>query len=364
MLVGFVAAIVLGGGSANADFTFGTPGLLGPEINTSTVDISPCISSNGLSLYFSSMRGGGFGQFDLWVSNRQRLTDSWGSAVNLGPTVNTSAYEANPSISFDGLSLFFSDSIPGFASPRPGGYGNGDIWISKRQSVNDEWGIAKNLGPVCNTPFREEAPYISADGLSLFFTSDRDGGYGGVDIWVSTRRTKQEPWTEPFNMGPLINSQNADSYFCLSGDGLCLFLSSIRPPSRYWDIWITTRKVLSSPWAQPILLGETINTGIQDVGTAIMPDGSAFYYSSRISGFMDIFEVPIIPVVDFNRDGNIDTDDLIIMIDNWGTDDSTCDIGPMPWGDGVVDIEDLKVFMSYWEQENMPKEPEVDEYIE
>jgi N-acetylneuraminic acid mutarotase len=64
------------------------------------------------------------------------------------------------------------------------------------------------------------------------------------------------------------------------------------------------------------------------------------------------------PIVDFNGDGFIDIDDLLIMIDNWGTDDSTCDIGPMPWGDGEVDMEDLTVFMKYWEQENMPQDQE------
>jgi len=62
--------------------------------------------------------------------------------------------------------------------------------------------------------------------------------------------------------------------------------------------------------------------------------------------------------VDFNGDGNINTDDLVIMIDNWGTSESLYDIGPMPWGDGVVDIEDLKVFIKYWEQENMPENPQ------
>jgi N-acetylneuraminic acid mutarotase len=61
------------------------------------------------------------------------------------------------------------------------------------------------------------------------------------------------------------------------------------------------------------------------------------------------------PIVDFNGDGFVDTDDLLIMIDNWKTDDSTCDIGPMPWGDGVVDMKDLEVFIKYWEQENLPE---------
>lgn len=65
--------------------------------------------------------------------------------------------------------------------------------------------------------------------------------------------------------------------------------------------------------------------------------------------------MPILPVVDFNADGNIDTDDLLILIGYWGQNEPLCDIGPMPYGDGVVDIKDLEVFMSYWEKENMPE---------
>ena len=73
--------------------------------------------------------------------------------------------------------------------------------------------------------------------------------------------------------------------------------------------------------------------------------------------YSTIYKAPIIPIVDFNGDGNIDTDDLVILVNCWGTDDSLCDIGPTPLGDGIVDMEDLKVFMSYWEQENMPEVP-------
>jgi hypothetical protein len=93
----------------------------------------------------------------------------------------------------------------------------------------------------------------------------------------------------------------------------------------------------------------------------ISADGSTLYFNSDRpggSGRMDVWQAPIIPIVDFNGDEFIDIEDLLIMIENWDTDDSTCDIGPMPWGDGVVDIEDLKVFIEYWEKENMPEEPE------
>ena len=63
----------------------------------------------------------------------------------------------------------------------------------------------------------------------------------------------------------------------------------------------------------------------------------------------DIWQVSIKPIVDFNTDGIVDLVDLVMLIDNWETDDSVFDIGPMPWGDGVVDVEDLKVFISHWE---------------
>ena len=63
-------------------------------------------------------------------------------------------------------------------------------------------------------------------------------------------------------------------------------------------------------------------------------------------------------IVDFNDDGKVDTDDLLILIDNWGINEPLCDIGPTPFGDGIVDIKDLEVFMSYWEKENIPEIPE------
>jgi len=70
-----------------------------------------------------------------------------------------------------------------------------------------------------------------------------------------------------------------------------------------------------------------------------------------------VWQAPIIPIVDFNADGKVDLVDLVMLIDNWGTNKTLCDIGPMPWGDGKVDIEDLKVFMTYYEKENPPAQP-------
>jgi len=87
-----------------------------------------------------------------------------------------------------------------------------------------------------------------------------------------------------------------------------------------------------------------------------------YFCSERPGGFGgtwgDIYQARVIPIVDFNGDGNIDTDDLLILIDNWGINEPLCDIGPTPFGDGIVDFKDLEVFMSYWEKENIPEIPE------
>jgi len=137
VLVGLIAAIVVGTGrSAKAEFTFGTPTNLGPTINRGPTvnsfyeDSAPSISSDGLSLYFSSFRPGGFGSDDIWVTTRATTEDDWGTPVNLDQTVNSSSGDFCPNISADGLSLFF-------VSERPGGSGGWDLWVATRRTRSD-----------------------------------------------------------------------------------------------------------------------------------------------------------------------------------------------------------------------------------
>ena len=193
VLVVFVVAIVIGGGNVYADFTFGTPTNLGPIVNSSSSDWSPSISADGLSLYFNSNRPGGYGNHDLWVATRPTIYDPWGEPENLGSMVNSSVWEAYPSISPDGLSLFFE-------SPRSGGHGSFDLWVTRRATKNDPWSEPVNLGALVNSTRNDATPGISADGLSLFFESDRSGGYGNFDIFVTTRTTPDADWSAPVNL--------------------------------------------------------------------------------------------------------------------------------------------------------------------
>ena len=170
------------------------------------------------------------------------------------------------------------------------------------------------------------------------------------------------------NIGSTINTAYGDSLYgdwcgSISNDGLTLFFSSARPPgsASNLDMWMTKRATREDEWDPPIRLPDIVNSYTLDGVESISTDGSILYFSSyRPGGFgdVDFWETPILPIVDFNGDGNIDTDDLLILIGYWGQKEPLCDIGPKPYGDGIVDIKDLEVFMSYWEKENMPETPE------
>jgi len=109
VVVVIVAMMIVGGGIANADFTFGEPTNLGPLVNGSTYDEKPCISADGLSLYFSSDRPSEYDEAmeDIWVSTRPTKDDPWGPAENLGPMVNTELGEYHSTITDDELELYF-----------------------------------------------------------------------------------------------------------------------------------------------------------------------------------------------------------------------------------------------------------------
>ncbi len=354
ILITFVTTITLAGGSVKADFTFGTPTNLGPTVNSIYTEVGPSISSDGLSLYFSDLdfnliRPGSYGGNDLWVTTRATTQDNWSAPVNLGPTVNGPYIDMEPCVSADGLTLYFN-------SDRPGGYGDFDIWMTRRSTKESDWETPVNLGPPINSSASETEPCISSDGLTLYFDSNRTGSFGDYDLYISSRPTKDDNWLEPVNLGQTINSQSFDRGASISSNGLALFLTSGRSYG-YSYLWVTTRANAFEPWAAPINLGPIINR-IRNQATAnVSADGRTLLFTTNRRdgcGNYDIWQASIEPIVDFNGDGNIDTDDLLILIDNWNTSQTLCDIGPMPWGDGVVDMEDLTVFIRYWEQENFP----------
>ena len=125
-------------------------------------------------------------------------------------------------------------------------------------------------------------------------------------------------------------------------------------------MWLTRRETTDDPWGTPVNLGPTVNSSCQyDQTPSISADGSTLYFTSERPGDIgggDIYQVSINPVVDLNADGIVDAGDMCIIIDSWGTDNPLCDIGPMPWGDGIVDVQDLIVLAEHLFEEIPPAE--------
>lgn len=269
--------------SHSALTVWSTPVNLGPVINSPYTDQHPAISKDGLSLYFTSDRPGGFGGLDLWVSQRGGVDIPWGPAMNLGPNINTSGNENAPNLSIDGHRLYFG-------SIRPGGFGSSDIYVSHRQDKGDDfgWEVPLNLGPNINTPAAENGPSIFEDETTgvttLYFTSDRPG-IGGFDIYASTQ--KEDDSFYPAVIVPELSSPYRDTRLAIRRDGLEIFISSERPGGvDLRDLWVSTRLTTSDPWGTPVDLGAPINTTALEGAPALSFDGTTLYFfSNRAGGF-------------------------------------------------------------------------------
>ena len=266
---------------------------LGPVVNSEFKDQHPAISADGLSLYISSDRPGGFGDFDIYVSQRASLDDDWGPPQNLGPIINTESNDSVPTFSADGHRMYFCSS-------RPGGFGGDDIWVSFREDTTDDfaWQPPTNLGSGVNTEKTECGPTIFEDqqeGVTTLYlsrcVSDTACGFGNpgdkFDIYASTLNDDGTFGTAvPV---PELNSGNRDTRTAIRIDGLEIFLTSNRPGGLgAIDLWVSTRETTLEAWSTPVNLGPTVNTAANDGAPALSADGTTLiFYSNRPGGFRD-----------------------------------------------------------------------------
>jgi WD40-like Beta Propeller Repeat len=267
---------------------------LGPMVNYSFyATLGPALSPDGLSLYFSSNRPGtiGLGSGDIWVSQRASLTDPWGPAQNLGPTINhPRTYAFSPNLSPDGHRLFFESVLPG-------GFGTyGDIWVSWRDDVHDDfgWQPPVNLGPGVNmaigSGYQSWGPDYFEDrttGITtLYFNSDRPNG-GNSHIYAST--LQEDGTFGPAVLVPELNSTYRDFSPAIRSDGLEMFITSNRPGGlgSGFNIWVSRRASTLDPWSTPVEVGAPINiAGFQVRDAALSSDGNTMFFTSdRPGGF-------------------------------------------------------------------------------
>lgn len=184
-------------------------------VNTYDNEGAQCISQDGRMMIFTGCnRKDGAGRCDLYICHREG--DQWSKPENLGMPINTSAWEAQPTFSVDGKTLYF-------VSNRKGGLGGMDIWTS--ELVDGEWSEPKNLGAPVNTPGDEKTPFIHFDDHSLYFASDGHVGMGGLDLFMS-KLQDDGSWSEPVNVGYPINTEGDESNMIVSADGRTAIYSS------------------------------------------------------------------------------------------------------------------------------------------
>src|SRR6516162_6889549 len=200
-----------------------------------------------------------------------RLCLTWAAPVNLGPPINTPDYDGfTVSLTNNGRSLYFT-------SNRPGSYGNQDIWVAQRASVNDPWGQPQDVGPTINTGFANHSQRITDDGHWMYFTSNRPDGLGGMDIWRSYRADTQDDfaWQEPENLSPNVNSVGAEACpfpFEDPRTGLItLYFASCRDGSQGWDIYASTQEPDGS--FDPAVPVPELNSPGDEKHFSVRPDG-------------------------------------------------------------------------------------------
>jgi WD40-like Beta Propeller Repeat len=253
---------------------------LGPTVNTGFIDAGPALSKNGLSLYFNSDRPGGFGGNDIWVSHRASRECAWGAPVNLGPTINTASNEDAPSFSRDGHTMYFN-------SDRPGGFGLRDIYISRRRNTHNDFGWEEpvNAGPGINSAFLDAgASYFENEEAGtplLYFGSTRPAGL--FDIYVSAQ-AGDGSWG-PAVLVPELSSPLNEQHPSVRFDGLELFLDSDRLGTfGLRDLWVSTRETTLDPWSAPVNLGATVNTTFIDQTPFIASDRETLFFASNRPG--------------------------------------------------------------------------------
>lgn len=263
---------------------------LGPEINSEWRDYAPVLNEDETIMIFTSRRKEGNLNENVDVDNipfedifiSKKVDGKWTKAENIGSVINTLSHDSNLALSADGQQLYiYSDENEGdvlvseqkngmwttpeplsdainssymensvsispdkellfFASNRPGGYGGIDIYVSQKDKRGN-WGKSKNLGPMINTEFDEEGPFIDYDGKTLYFSSMGRKGMGGHDIFKSEYDSVAGDWTEPVNLGYPINTPDNDIYFVSTKDGKRGYYASVRSDGMgYTDIYMVT----------------------------------------------------------------------------------------------------------------------------
>ena len=259
---------------------------LGLAINSIYDDQTPCITADGSTLVYTTRRpqttdspkdieGDGKYFQDIYLSTYDTVVHKWLPSNDAPGNINTLAHDACTSISPDGKQLFLYKNDVNDSKSR-----GGNIFVSK--IISGKWKTPEVLDKPINSSYWEGGACISPDGKTLFFISERNGGFGRADIWMAKRINKKE-WGKPINLGPEINSEFDEVGAFIAPDGKTLFFSSNGKGSMgSYDIFKTTLN--GDTWSKPINLGFPINTVYKDGPLVLSADNKLAYFASDRKG--------------------------------------------------------------------------------
>jgi flagellar motor protein MotB len=263
---------------------------LGSNVNTTSDEYWPCLSADEKTLVITRLvKSDDFFkkvQEDFFISD---WGDSgWRLMKNAGSPLNTPDNEGAQTISGDGRFMVFT------ACNRSDGLGRCDLYWSVKEG--DQWSIPKDLGKPVNSPYRETQPSITPDGRTLYFSSDRPGGKGQHDIWVSYRESN-ELWSSPENLGDSINTAGTEMSPFIHPDNQSLYFSSNGHIGLGgYDLFVSRRDSAGN-WKKPVNLGYPINTNRDEIGLIVNPRGDKAYFSSDIKKSQGkdiyVFDMPL-----------------------------------------------------------------------
>ncbi len=251
---------------------------LGPNVNSSSDDHSPLVSADESLLMYTSRRQTTDGLLMPDGQNEERIyssnatTNGWGKSAGVRDLFPTNGHEAGVCLSLDGQELYV------YRSDRDGA----NIYVS--DNVNNNWTSPVKLPEGINSSYDETHASISPDKSTLYFTSNRPGGFGGLDIY-RVRRLPNNEWGEPQNLGASINTQYDEETPIIHPDGKTLYFSSEGHNSMgQLDIFYS-RNLNDSAWTAPLNIGYPINTPEDDLHFAPTTSANiAYYASSKFEG--------------------------------------------------------------------------------
>jgi outer membrane protein OmpA-like peptidoglycan-associated protein/tetratricopeptide (TPR) repeat protein len=265
------------------------PVSLGIRINTADPELFPCMAVDTQTFYFTRRLNN---MDDELYSAQYDTCGGWLSALNMGYLPNSPDAELAEFISADGHYMFFTRcdkrSEDGFAE------GGCDLYMAYRVANDSDWSIAQPFGSTINTPAYEGMPSLSQDNRELYFVSDREGGMGGYDIWIS--KFDDGLWQAPQNAGPAINTPGNETAPYIDVDNKTFFFTSDYWPGMGGTDLFMNRKMNDTLWGRTTNLGYPINTAHDEKTACVTLDGKKLYFSSDRNGpagNYDIYETPL-----------------------------------------------------------------------